>query len=86
VARCWAGVWATLNRLPIPPRLPGAAEALLRGLSWSRAAGRNPPESWFTTIADAPRPGPVREAIRALAAVTLRDLPEPAGAVPSSAA
>ncbi|PWS34033.1 acetoin utilization protein AcuC [Falsiroseomonas bella] len=86
VARCWAGVWATLNRLPIPPRLPAAAEAVLRGLSWSRAAGRNPPEPWFTTIADAPRPGPVREAIRALAAVTLRDLPEPAGAVPSSAA
>ncbi|NKC30166.1 acetoin utilization protein AcuC [Falsiroseomonas selenitidurans] len=77
VARCWAGVWATLNRLPIPPRLPPAAEAVLRGLAWTRSAGRNPPEHWFTSIADAPKPGPVRPEIRALAAQTLEDLPEP---------
>jgi len=80
VARCWAGVWATLNRLPIPPRIPAAAEAVLRGLAWTRAAGRNPPEDWFTSIADAPRPGPVRPEIRALAARTLEDLPEPINA------
>ncbi len=86
VARCWAGVWATLNRMPIPPRITDGAEAVLRGLSWSRAAGRNPPEHWFTTIADAPRPGPVREEIRRLAEFTLRDLPDPARAVASSAA
>ncbi|MGG5821774.1 acetoin utilization protein AcuC [Falsiroseomonas sp. HW251] len=86
VARCWAGVWATLNGRPIPPRIPPAAEDVLRGLTWSRAAGRNPPEHWFTTIADAPRPGPVRDEIRALAALTLRDLPDPPEAVASSAA
>ena len=76
VARCWAGLWATLNGLPIPPRLPAAAEAVLRGLAWSRAAGRNPPDHWFTTIADEPRPGIVRDEIRVLAARTLHDLPE----------
>lgn len=86
VARCWAGIWATLNRLPIPPRIPAAAEAVLRGLSWSRAAGRNPPEHWFTTVADAPRPGPVRDEIRHIAAATLRELPDPPSAVASSAA
>ncbi|WP_237214641.1 arginase family protein [Falsiroseomonas oryziterrae] len=86
VARCWAGVWATLNGIAIPPRLPPAAEAVLRGLAWSRAAGRNPPEHWFTTLADAPRPGPVRAEIRELAAQTLRDLPAPPEAVASSAA
>jgi len=64
VGRCWAGVWATLNGLAIPERLPAAAEAVLRGLAWSRAAGRNPPEHWFTTLRDTPRPGPVREAVR----------------------
>ncbi len=80
VARCWAGIWATLNDLPIPPRIPAAAEAVLRGLSFARAAGRNPPEHWFTTIADPPRPGPVREEVRALAPATLRHLPEPSGA------
>jgi acetoin utilization protein AcuC len=82
VARCWAGLWAVLNGLPIPPRLPPPAEAVLRALTWSRAAGRNPPEHWFTTLADAPRPGPVRAEIRELATVTLRDLPEPGPAVP----
>jgi acetoin utilization protein AcuC len=86
VARCWAGVWATLNGIAIPPRLPPAAEAVLRGLSWSRAAGRSPPATSFTTIADAARPGPVREEVRRLAALTLRDLPDPAEAVSSSAA
>jgi acetoin utilization protein AcuC len=86
VARCWAGVWAALNHLPIPERLPPAAEAVLRGLAWSRAAGRDPPAHWFTTLADQPRPGPVRAEIRELAALTLRDLPEPGIAVPSSAA
>jgi len=85
VARCWAGLWATLNGLPIPPRLPPAAEAVLRGLSWSRAAGRDPPVHWFTTLADDPRPGPIRDEIRALAAATLHDLPQPGRAVACSA-
>ncbi len=81
VARCWAGVWATLNGLPIPPRLPPAAEAVLRGLAWSRAAGRNPPEHWFATLADPPaEPLPVREEIRRLAAQALADLPDPPAA------
>ena len=80
VARCWAGLWATLNGLPIPPRIPPGAEAVLRGLTWTRAAGRNPPEHWFTTIADPPRPGPVRQEVRALAPMTLRNLPPASGA------
>ncbi len=86
VARCWAGIWATLNRLPIPPRLPPGAEAVLRGLTWSRAAGRNPPPHWFSTLADTPRAGEVRPAIRAIAAATLADLPERPAAMASSAA
>ncbi|HTR18214.1 MAG TPA: acetoin utilization protein AcuC [Acetobacteraceae bacterium] len=71
--RCWAGVWATLNRLPIPSRIPPAAEAVLRGLSYHRSAGRAPPEHWFTTLRDAPREGPVRDEIRALAAQALKE-------------
>jgi len=66
VGRCWAGVWATLNGLdPAGPVTP-AAEAVLRGLTWHRAAGRAPPEHWFTTLADPPRPGPIRPAVRAV--------------------
>jgi len=64
VARCWAGIWARLNGLPIPDTLPPAAEAVLRGLTYNRAAGRNPPAHWFTTLRDAPREGLVRDGIR----------------------
>ncbi len=73
VGRCWAGIWATLNGFAIPARLPEAAETVLRGLVYNRAAGRNPPAHWSTTLRDAPREGPVREEIRRLAAVTLQE-------------
>jgi len=72
VGRCWTGVWATLNRLPIPDRLPAAAEEVLRGVRWDHRRGRTPPEHWFTTLADQTRPGPLRPEVRALAAAALR--------------
>ncbi len=68
VARCWTGVWALLNRLEVPARLPPEGEAVLRGLSWRRSQGRNPPRHGFTTLADAPHGGPVRPEVRAAAA------------------
>ena len=67
VARCWAGIWATLNDITIPSHLPPQAQTVLRGLVYNRAAGRNPPEHWFTTVRDAPREGAVRDEIVALA-------------------
>jgi len=71
VARCWAGVWAVLNGIdPAAPPTP-AAEAVLRGLWWNRSQGREPPERWLTTIADAPREGAVRDEVRALAAAAM---------------
>ncbi len=73
VARCWAGVWAVLNDIPIPPHTTEAAETVLRGLTYNRAAGRNPPEHWFTTLRDTPREGPVRDTIRALADIALKE-------------
>lgn len=64
VGRCWAGIWAVLNGIdPAVPPTP-EAERVLRALTWSRAAGRNPPEHWFTTLADVPRPGPIRDRVR----------------------
>lgn len=65
VGRLWTGVWGVLNGHEIPDRLPAEAEALLRGLTWSRGAGRNPPEHWFTTLRDAPRDGPIGSDLRA---------------------
>jgi acetoin utilization protein AcuC len=66
VARCWAGAWGVLNGHAIPERLPDAAEAVLRALTFHRAAGRNPPEHWFTTLADTPRTRPLQDETRAL--------------------
>jgi acetoin utilization protein AcuC len=71
VGRCWALIWGTLNNYPIPDRLPPHAEAGLRTLRFDRAAGRNPPEHWFTTLLDRSRGGPVRDEIRRLAKETL---------------
>jgi acetoin utilization protein AcuC len=66
VARCWTGIWGLLNGVDIPAQLPPAAEAVLRALTWARSQGRNPPAHWFTTLADAPRPGAIRPELRAL--------------------
>ena len=73
VGRCWAGVWAMLNDIPVPPRTTPAAEQVLRSLSYNRAAGRNPPEHWFTTLRDTPREGTVRREIWRLAAGALEE-------------
>ncbi len=73
VGRCWAGIWATLNDFLIPDQLSPAAEAVLRGLRFDRAAGRNPPAHWFTTLRDAPRTGVVREEVKRVAALTLME-------------
>ena len=64
VGRAWSGVWANLNGQEVPERLPEQASDVLSALTWHRAAGRNPPRHWFTTLADPPRPGPIREEVR----------------------
>ena len=71
--RCWALLWATLNRIPVPPLVTAEAEAVLRALRHPRSAGRNPPAHWFTTLQDAPREGPVRPEIRQLVGQVLED-------------
>ncbi len=73
VGRCWAGVWAVLNDIAIPPRTTPAAEAVLRALTYNRAAGRNPPEHWFTTLRDLPREGTVRPEIHRLVEQALEE-------------
>lgn len=73
VARCWAGLWGTLNRLPAPDRLPQVGEALMRAVTWSHRLGRDPLVRWLTTLADSPAPGPVRSEIKWLARDGLAD-------------
>jgi acetoin utilization protein AcuC len=80
VGRCWTGVWAVLNGFEVPERVTPAAERVLRALTYHRAAGRNPPAHWFTTLRDKPRPGVVRAEVQRVAVAALRDLPAPAAA------
>ena len=75
VARCWAGIWGVLNDIPLPVAIPPAASSVLRALRYNRAAGRNPPPHWTTTLRDPPREGPVRDEVRALAAQSMKDAP-----------
>ncbi|WP_420012458.1 acetoin utilization protein AcuC [Tateyamaria sp.] len=67
VGRLWTGVWGALNGFKVPDRLGSEAEEVLRALRFDgNRRGRNPPEHWFTTLADAPRCGPIRPALRAM--------------------
>ena len=79
MARCWAGVWATLNSIdPAVPPGPAALE-ILRRLTWNRSQGRHPRERWLSTIADPLLHHPVRDEIRDLVAATLAPaIPAPA--------
>ncbi len=67
VGRLWTGVWGVLNGIEIPDHLANPAQDVLRDLTWKRAAGRNPPDHWFSTLRDPPRAGPIRDEVRALA-------------------
>lgn len=73
VARCWAGIWAVLNDIKVPERLPEAGEAVLRDLAQQHLSlGPKPPEHWFTTLADEPRSGMIRESVKQVAADVIR--------------
>lgn len=64
VGRMWAGIWGILNDHALPDLLPAPAEAVLRALRFDgNRRGRNPPEHWFTTLKDKPRPGVLRDEI-----------------------
>jgi len=66
VARGWAGVWGVLAGFDMPDRLPEEAEDLLRGVTWRHRRAVDPPERWFTTLADPAHHGPIRDEIRDL--------------------
>jgi acetoin utilization protein AcuC len=72
-ARCWTGVWATLNGFAIPDRLPEAAERILHAVEWDFDDSDERPARWFTTLADPAKPGPVRAEVRQAIAAALSD-------------
>ncbi len=68
MARCWARVWAALNGIEVRDRLPDAAETVLRDFVRYWSFGREPPEHWFTTLADERRKGEIREVTKRVTA------------------
>ena len=73
VGRCWTALWAELSGQDIPDRLPDAASAILRALSWGGGSRAAPSEAMLTTLRDPARDGPVRPEIRQrLAQLALR--------------
>lgn len=71
VARCWAGIWAVLNRFEPDMELTPEAQAVLKQLVWHRAQGRTPPDRWFTTLADPHGKSSVRDEIRRVAELAI---------------
>jgi len=67
LARCWTGLWGRLSRRQVPMELPEPAQLILRGLACDLVEDEDVDPAWLTTLADAPRPGPVREAVKSLA-------------------
>lgn len=77
VARCWAGVWATLCGFDPEVAPTQAAREVLASLTWTRRQGRNPPAHWFTTIADPPNPGHVRAEVAEVVRMVVPDRRNP---------
>ena len=68
VTRYWAGMWGRITQRQFPARLPQEATEYLRQMECDLIDEDEVPEEWVTTIADAPRPGAVRDEVRALVA------------------
>jgi acetoin utilization protein AcuC len=69
LARCWTGLWGRLSRRQVPMELPEPAQLILRSLACDLVEDEDVDPVWFSTLADAPRPGPVREAVKSLASI-----------------
>jgi acetoin utilization protein AcuC len=72
VVRCWSGLWGRLAGYAIPDPLPPAAQDILAGFECDLLDEDEIEPAWLTTLADAPRTGPVRDEIRSLAEQTMR--------------
>jgi acetoin utilization protein AcuC len=72
VTRYWTGLWGTLSGRAIPAALPEAAQRVLAPLHCDLIDEEDVREAWRTTLADAPNPGPVRDAVLHLRDQALR--------------
>jgi len=66
VTRYWAGMWGRITGKSFPERLPEEATEYLRGMECDLIDADEVDETWLTTLADTPYPGPIRDEIRSL--------------------
>jgi acetoin utilization protein AcuC len=69
VTRYWAGLWGRISGQAMPSRLPDEAVEFMRGMECDLIDEEDVDESWLTTMADSPYPGPVREAVKSVASM-----------------
>jgi acetoin utilization protein AcuC len=72
VARYWAGMWGRLSGQAMPCELPKEAQLLLEKMSCDLIDEEDIEPAWLTSLVDSPYNGPVREAIKLLAAEVTR--------------
>jgi acetoin utilization protein AcuC len=66
VTRYWAGMWGRISSQQFPERLPQEATEYLRAMECDLIDEDDVEDSWLTTMADTPYPGPIRDEIRSL--------------------
>jgi acetoin utilization protein AcuC len=67
VTRYWAGMWGRISGEAFPECVPEEVSDYLRAMECDLIDEEDVPETWLTTIADTPYPGPIRDEIRSLA-------------------
>ena len=70
-ARLWTGLWGALAGQAMPEALPLAAKELLAGLDCDLVEDDEIAPHWLNALRDPPNTGPVREAIKQIAARVL---------------
>jgi acetoin utilization protein AcuC len=68
VARYWTGLWGIITGQEIPQALPPGAVEQLRAMECDLVDDEDVKPEWLTTMADSSNPGPVRDAVRLVAA------------------
>jgi len=71
VARCWSGLWGALQGKAVPESLPESVRILLAGLDCDLVDEEDRDPRWTTTLVDAPSPGIIRPAVKALPPLVL---------------
>jgi acetoin utilization protein AcuC len=64
VTRYWAGLWGRISGQEMPQSLPPEAREFMRQMECDLIDEEDIKEEWFTTMADCPYPGPIRDEIK----------------------